>query len=216
MRGTRNSFDDVNRLSATTADRVRGPSGFTIAEILLVLAVLVVISGLIFPPVMRLMADQPLKEAAERARSQLANVRIRALDTNIAWQFRFEPGGSHYLWMPQESAASSTSTGSAAGSTGANNLGPQTSALPKGIVFASDVNGVAFGVEHLPPELVMGSANAYELTQVSWSGPLTFQPDGSSADTELAVVDTRNRQVRLIVRGLTGGVSVARMETRQR
>ncbi len=198
-------------------------SGFTIAEILLVLAVLVVISGLIFPPVLRLMADQPLKEGAERARLQLANVRFKALDSNSAWQFRFEPGGRHYLWMPQESAASTASTGSASGNTaaatasaGAVQSGPQTGELPKGIVFASDMNGVPFGVEHIPAELVMGSSNSYALTQVAWSVPLTFQPDGSAADSELAVVDARNKQMRLIVRGLTGGVVVTPMETRTR
>ena len=62
----------------------------------------------------------------------------------------------------------------------------------------------------------MGSTNAYELTQVAWSVPLTFQADGSTADSELAVVDARNKQMRLIVRGLTGGVVVTPMETRTR
>ena len=204
---------------------MRRRTGFTIAEILLVLAVLVVISGLIFPPVLRLMADQPLKDGAERARSQLANVRFKALDSNTAWQFRFEPGGRHYLWVPQESAASTatangaTNNGSTATtmtSAAAVQSGPQTGELPKGIVFAADMNGVPFGVEHIPAELVMGSANAYELTQVAWSVPLTFRPDGSAADSELAVVDARNKQMRLIVRGLTGGVVVTPMETRTR
>ena len=171
------------------------------------------------------MADQPLKEGAERARSQLANVRFKALDSNVAWQFRFEPGGKHYLWMPQESAAStatagpansSASTTTASTSAGTAQSGPQTGELPKGIVFAADMNGVPFGVEHLPAELVMGSSNAYELTQVAWSVPLTFQPDGSASDSELAVVDARNKQMRLIVRGLTGGVVVTPMETRTR
>ena len=221
MRGTRTTFDESNRLRANTVRNVLCRSGFTLAEMLLVLAVLLVISGVIFPPVLRLMADQPLKEAAERARSQLANVRFKALDSNVAWQFRFEPGGSHYLWMPQESPAASASSASAS-TTGVTSSattspsGPQTAELPKGIVFASDMNGVPFGVEHLPAEMVLGSANSYELTQVAWSVPLTFQPDGSAADSELAVVDARNRQMRLTVRGLTGGVIVAPMETRSR
>ena len=231
MRGTRNTIDG-NKLGERggVSPPVRSPqnrgadaaplafrrSGFTLAEILLVLAVLVVISGLIFPPVLRLMADQPLKEAAERARSQLANVRFKALDTNVAWQFRFEPGGGHYLWMPQELTSSTAAADSATSSATATQSGPQTAELPKGIVFASAINGVPFGVEHLPPEMVMGAANSYELTQVAWSVPLTFQPDGSAADSELAVVDSRDRQMRLMIRGLTGGVIVAPMETRTR
>lgn len=59
---------------------------------LLVLAILLIITGVVFPPVLRMMADQPLKEAAERARVQLASVRLKALDSSAAWQLRFEPG----------------------------------------------------------------------------------------------------------------------------
>src|SRR5207244_7163871 len=89
-----------NRRPDQTARHAR--AGFTFVELMLVLALLLVASSLVVPPVLRLMADQPLKEAAERARSQLANVRLKALDSSVAWQFRFEPGGRRYLWMPLE------------------------------------------------------------------------------------------------------------------
>ena len=156
-------------------------AGFTFAELLLVLALLLVISGLVLPPVMRMMADQPLKEAAERARSQIATVRLKALDSSAAWQFRFEPGGRHYLWTPQESN-SPTSGGSGAGA--ANNaaanstMGPAFGELPKGINFVSDINGVPLTVERLPQAMVAGLSNGYEMAQVGWSAPMTFQPDG--------------------------------------
>ena len=190
---------------------------------MLVLALLLVASSLVVPPVLRLMADQPLKEAAERARSQLANVRLKALDSSVAWQFRFEPGGRRYLWMPLEPSSGNVGPASSAivaaalmTSTTDSNSGPQTGELPKGIVFAADSNGMPFGVEHLSPDLFAGLSNAYGLTEVGWSLPLAFQPDGSASDLELAVIDARDRQIRLTVRGLTGGVTVFSMETRRR
>ena len=82
--------------------RKQARDGFTFAELLLVLALLLIVTGLVFPPVLRMMADQPLKEGAERARTKLANTRLKALDHSAAWQFRFEPGGRRYLWMPME------------------------------------------------------------------------------------------------------------------
>ena len=88
--------------------------------------------------------------------------------------------------------------------------------LPKGINFSSDINGVPLTVERLPEQLVAGLPNAYQLMQVGWSAPLTFQPDGSAVDAELAVLDASNRQIRLTLRGLTGGVIVSRIETRSR
>jgi type II secretory pathway pseudopilin PulG len=189
-------------------------------ELLLVLSLLLIATGLVFPPLLRLMADQPLKEAAERTRSQLATVRLKALDAGVAWQFRFEPGGCHYLWMPQEPAASPTGTANlAATSVPANTeatSAPQTSELPQKIRFATDLNGTPFGVEHLPPEMLAGLPNAYALGQVGWSSPVVFQPDGSAVDVELAVLDARDRQMRLTIRGLTGGVTVFPLETRRR
>ncbi len=194
-------------------------SGFTFAELLLVVAVLLVISGLVFPPVMRLMADQPLKESAERARSQLTNVRVKALDSSVAWQFRFEPGGRHYLWMPLEPASLNATTvnslNSSTTATTNNSATPQFGELPKGVNFSSDLDGIPFSSAPLSPELLAGAANAYQLQQVVWSQPLAFQPDGTTSDFHLAVVDARNRQIRLSLRGLTGGVTVTSIETRR-
>lgn len=197
--------------------RRQARDGFTFAEMLLVLAILLIITGVVFPPVLRMMADQPLKEGAERARVQLASVRLKALDSSAAWQLRFEPGGRRYLWMPVETNSAAASTNSNAVTTPANTaVGPTTGELPKGITFSSDLNGIPFPVERLPQELVTGMPNAYQLAQVGWSAPVTFRPNGSSADSELAVVDARNRQIRLTVRGFTGGVTVSSIETRRR
>lgn len=194
-------------------------SGFTFAELLLVLTLLLIVTGLVFPPVLRMMADQPLKEAAERTRSKIANVRLKALDSSAAWQFRFEPGGRHYLWMPQEPILQ-TSGGSGSGAAINASATPTTEVtfgeLPKGIQFNSDINGVPLTVERLPQSLVAGLSNGYQMLQVGWSSPLTFQPDGSAMDSELAVIDARDRQIRLTVRGFTGGVTVTPLENRRR
>lgn len=201
--------------------QARDRGGFTFAEMLLVLAILLIVTGVVFPPVLRMMADQPLKEGAERARVQLVSVRLKALDSSAAWQLRFEPGGRRYLWMPTDIAAS-TANKNATSNTGtvttsaSTSAGPTVGELPKGITFTNDLNGTPWPVERLPQELVSGLPNAYQLAQVGWSAPLTFQPDGSSMDSELAVTDARNRQIRLTVRGFTGGVTVSSIETRRR
>ena len=197
--------------------RIQARDGFTFAEMLLVLAILLIVTGVVVPPVLRMMADQPLKDGAERARVQLASVRLKALDSSAAWQLRFEPGGRRYLWMPSEISSAAASTPSSAATTRSTvSAGPIVGELPKGINFSSDLNGVPLMVERLPQEVVLGLANAYQLAQVGWSAPVTFQPDGSAVDSELAVMDARNRQVRLTVRGFTGGVTVSAIETRRR
>lgn len=184
---------------------------------LLVLAILLIVTGVVFPPVLRMMADQPLKEGAERARVQLASVRLKALDSSAAWQLRFEPGGRRYLWMPTETVSTAANASSSAVTSHTNAAtGPTAGELPKGINFGGDLNGVPLPAERLSQELIAGLPNAYQLAQVGWSAPLTFQPDGSAADSELSVIDARNRQIRLTVRGFTGGVTVSSIETRRR
>ena len=196
-------------------------AGFTFVEMLLVVALLLIMAGIVFPPILRLMADQPLKEGTEKTRQQLANVRLRALDSSVAWQFRFEPGGRKYLWMPHEAESTGpvtagNSSASSSASTTASGSGLQTGELPNGINFAADLNGVPFGVERLPQELLAGRSDSYQLTQTSWSIPVVFQPNGSTSDVELAVLDARDRQMRLAVRGLTGGVTVFPIEPRSK
>jgi prepilin-type N-terminal cleavage/methylation domain-containing protein len=200
--------DSLGRCRIPTRD------GFTFAELLLVLALLLIVTGLVFPPVLRMMADQPLKEAAERARVQLATVRLKALDSSSAWQLRFEPGGRNYLWMPTESSVPLTANSSA--STATAPAGPTSGELPKGINFSSDIQGVPLVIERLPQETFAGMPNAYQLLQTGWSAAITFQPDGSAVDSELAVINGSNRQIRLTVRGFTGGVTVSPIETRRR
>lgn len=197
--------------------------GFTFAELLLVLTILLVVSGLVFPPVLRMMADQPLKDAVERTRAQLANVRLRALDSSSPWQFRFEPGGQRYLWMPQE-LLSRTGAGGSSGTSGSRsmavppNTGPgiQSGTLPKGMYFLSEANGEALTVERLPSELLSGLPDGYQLAQTGWSAPITFQPDGSTTDAQLVIVNARGRQMRLTIRGFTGGITVFPIEDRSR
>ena len=207
------------RLLCARRDQNSRSVGFTFAELLLVLTLLLIITGLVFPPVLRMMADQPLKEAAERTRSKIASVRLKSLDSSVAWQFRFEPGGRHYLWMPPEPIMRTTA-GNGSGGAINNSTVPTTEVtfgeLPKGIQFNSDIHGVPLTVERLPQAMVAGLPNGYQMLQVGWSSPLTFQPDGSAIDSELAVIDARDRQIRLTVRGFTGGVTVTPIENRKR
>lgn len=215
---TRRSSLPARRLSGSAALSARG---FTFAEMLLVMALLLIIIGVVLPPVLRLMSDQPLKEGTERARQQLATVRVRALDSSVPWQFRFEPGGRRYLWMPQEADATgpvSSNGSSISDSTASTSVAGklQTGELPQGITFATELNGSPFGVERLSQELLAGRSDSYQLSNTSWSTPLIFQADGSSSDFEFAVLDARDRQMRLSVRGLTGGLTVFPIEARSR
>ena len=123
------------------------------------------------------------------------------------------------MWMPLEPATLNATTVNSLSpptlATTTNSATPQFGELPKGVNFSNDLDGIPFSSAPLDPELLAGAANAYQLQQVVWSQPLAFQPDGTTSDFHLAVVDARNRQIRLSLRGLTGGVTVTSIESRR-
>jgi hypothetical protein len=84
------------------------------------------------------------------------------------------------------------------------------------VSFLGEVNGEALTVERLPSELFTGLPDGYQLAQTGWSAPITFQPDGSTTDAQLVIVNARDRQMRLSIRGFTGGITVFPIEDRSR
>ena len=66
--------------------------------------------------------------------------------------------------------------------------------------------------QQLSSDALSGLPSADKLSGLSWSGPIVFQPDGTSADAEFSVVDLRNQRVSLRVRGITGAVAVGRLQ----
>jgi prepilin-type N-terminal cleavage/methylation domain-containing protein len=81
----------------------RRPGGFTLVEMLLVLAVLMMMAGLVWPSVTRLYSEHSLRQAAEGVRVRLTAARVNAIATGIAYQFRFEPSGRRFVVLPVSS-----------------------------------------------------------------------------------------------------------------
>ncbi len=220
----------VNRdrsLEARATHRTRARSvrsGFTLLEVLLVLAVIALFAGMTMPSVMRMFGQQQLTESAERVRAAIASARVQAIETGITYQFCCETSGGHFVVVPSE-PDHVNSNGS--GSTGqVVLLGRSSGRLPKGIVFGSAVSGVPTGNSPSPAtttsqKLSMtsldGLPNASDLASLNWASPILFNSDGSAGmDTEIVVSDPRAQHVRLRIRSLTGAVSLGRIYSENR
>lgn len=185
----------MRRLAPNTASPRRG--GYTLLELLLVLAILVMAAGIALPSVMGMYQRNRLDRAAEDVRARLAGTRFWALDSGLIYQFRFEPAGRRYLVI------SFDQPGDAAEAAARQRLGQ----LPDSMRFETADAEVLF-VEQIPLELLSGLANSQELAGVSWSPPILFIPDGSAMDSVFDLVDSAERFVRFRIRGLTGTVKV--------
>ena len=191
-------------------------AGFTLLEVMLVLGVLAVFTGMTVPSIMRMFGQQKLTGSAERVRSAIASTRIRAIESGIIYQFCCETNGNRYVVVPFEPDHPNSQAGGQGG--GATLLSRAAGRLPAGIVFSS-VNfrgaGATAGTgssHKLMPGSLDGLPNAGDLAGANWATPVLFHPDGAAnADLEITVTDPKMQHIKLRVRAFTGAVSMERL-----
>lgn len=184
-----------------TTERPRG--GFTLIEVLLALVIILVMTALAWTPLISSWSEHRLKAATEDVRSVLGGTRIHSLENDAIWQFRFEPGGDHFLRIPYRQSAEDSK--SASGLDGRMSL-----ILPEGITFSEGESLATATRESLTAQDVEGLPDSGELSGISWSAPILFYPDGSATEAEFQVVDEEAGEMTIRLRDLTGGVRVSR------
>jgi type II secretion system protein H len=180
--------------------------GFTLIEVLLVLAVLLVMASLVWPSLDWMYRQHRLRQAAESVRVRLSAARLRAVEAGFPYQFRFEPGGYRFVVLP-------TDVGSTAGpaAQAAPIAWKAAGSLPTKMRF--DVPTTAnVGAQPLAADLFTGLPDAQLLAAVNWSAPILFHTDGSADSVVLTLSDQQQQTVELSIRGLTGGVTVSKVQ----
>ena len=208
-------------VDGTGASGPSGRVGYTLMELLLVLTVVAVIVAVAWPNIMRLSGRQKLPEAAERVRAVAASARVHAIESGLVYQFRYEPGGTHFLTVPFEREFESVSPNAKGTGTALGRFSKASGVLPTGVTFAAPTltgsGGSNTGVmatatgQMIASTALEGLPDAGKLGTLSWSGPIQFQPDGSSMDMSLDLVDKRNQRITLRIRGVTGSIGVSRL-----
>jgi len=177
------------------------PRGVTLLELLLVLALLAAVSALAWPSLERPLANQRLRKAADLVRAQWATARVEAMESGEAVLFRYTPGGNRYLLQLAAAAAADPSTwdaqaASADTTTAADDFNPMPGLLPEGVSFVGAEQVVAPGQQDLPA----GSTQA--------CSDLLFQPDGTTSDARLVLMNQNGSTIELSLRGMTGVTTI--------
>ncbi len=167
---------------------------------MLAVSVLIILATVASSPIMRTWRDQRLAESTENVRSLLAGTRIRAVDNDQTWQFRYEPGGTHYVRVPLAATESENDETS-------NRSGQQSGTLPDGITFETTDTGAA---PPLDPKLLDGLPDSGDLTSASWATPILFYSDGTATQALFTIVDEYGGSREVLVRDLTGAVTSRR------
>jgi prepilin-type N-terminal cleavage/methylation domain-containing protein len=198
------------------------PRGYSLMEMIVVLALIASLSAIALPALFRPLAKAELREAARQMQAALLDARTRAVESGVVQELRYEPGGRRYeirasgqedqgpasavpntATMPNTAAA-----GVAAQPLRSAALEPVAETLPDGIVFADpQEESRAEPLQALAttsPPAVEESAT----TGKRWTTLLHFYPNGRSPNCRLKLRGSKSWSVELMLRGLTGTVFV--------
>lgn len=187
-----------------TARKYQFPRGFTLLELMLVLAVLVVIAAVAWPSLIGPMSNQQLTSGAEQLRAAWTNARVQAMTTGIIQVCRYETNTRHYRIEPFAGVDATEAM------------------VPQDAFFEPGQSPLTNGQDLLLPESVVFRVGRGELDTRSdslnqeagaaasgWSSPIYFYPDGTTSNASVAIANDRGLFVLLVLRGLTGVVTVS-------
>jgi type II secretion system protein H len=190
--------------------RTSRTGGFTLVEMIVVLAVLALLATLTLPMLRTSLRDSRLREAGRVLRAELTRARLRAIETGIPQQFRFRPGTRRFeVAARTPSAAGIGRTFSASGTRrlGANpdrpGAGkPSQHELPEGVVFYDQQTAA------VPSAQPGGLA---PLDGGRWSPSIVFYPNGRTANARIRLRGRSDTYVDVVVRGATGSTTIGRV-----
>jgi len=182
---------------------------FTLVEVLLTMTLLVIISGVAWIALQRPLARQRLRSAADAVRTQWCQARVDAMKSGHTYTFRYLVHGDRYHLGAQEDPSQVDF------SAVAQALSPDEEALGDDPLPPPVDKSLPQGIRFLPADgggdlAAMGDDSETESTSDGddWSDPIYFFADGSTSDARLLLAADRHSAMRLLLRGITGSVTV--------
>ena len=169
--------------------------GYTLLEMLVVLAVLLIIGAIILPTLSGLTGNTKVKGAADAVKARLLEARQNAMEQGRPYVFAVSPDGTKLHVGPDDTVAGEVSAD------------------------GQPVPGVEIE-EDLPSEIVVkliltGGQMSGATTAKGYTVVATFQPDGTCTEDspDMQVQENGFTGVVVKVRGLTGAVSLNKPTT---
>jgi len=170
---------------------------FTLFELLLVLAILIIFSALAYPSVNAFYGSHQMRRAADMVRTAWAEARAHAIDEARPYRFAIVPNMGNYRIAPH--APEYWSSDPPPAPDPANPALILSEALPKGLRFSTGEALTPTGPSSLP---------AAQVPMDAWATKVIFLPDGTAkSDVEITFGAKGTRELNLRLRGLTGAVT---------
>jgi prepilin-type N-terminal cleavage/methylation domain-containing protein len=215
----------IRRRMTARSDR----QAFTLLEVLLVLALLVVLASLSWPALTYPMANQALRSAADEIRTSWSRARVAAMTSGSTYVFQaytapqgaMVPKGEQrrdYYTIdrqltPEASADLSPAELQAVEQGFVEEGSPPLAVndrLPEGIRFVGGETAADSRAQTASPGVSPGLNQGLPL-----GDPIFFYPDGTTSTSRLRLQNEYGRWMELSIRGLTGVVTVGPVQNAQ-
>lgn len=217
-------------------------SGFTLLELIIVLALLSLLVALVWPLVRKPLQRSVTQEAARQLMDDLARARLNAIETGRTMAVRYEPGGGRYCIVPADTLTGGNGSsvesggrmewdGAEGGGQGAGIELVIEAALKNNVVFrdpaeteepdiaAGSTLDAMLADEMAETEEVKPLIEEEELTSpdsdTNWSTPILIYPTGRAENATFLMEGQDNFSVTVTLRGLTGAVSIGPLEQKR-
>ncbi|MGE0761077.1 MAG: Tfp pilus assembly protein FimT/FimU [Pirellulaceae bacterium] len=185
--------------------------GFTLLELLLVMAIVVAVTTLAIPLMSGPLENYRLRLAADQVRASWVRARAMAMEKGQTYAFDYMPWTGDYQVQPWLTGNDYLETDelvsmgiTAEGESLAAAMPAKQETLPEKTFFVGSETAMDMRAETLasstPDQLAAQPTYIY------------FYPDGTTSTARLIVANQRQRQVAISLRGLTGVVTVGPTE----
>jgi prepilin-type N-terminal cleavage/methylation domain-containing protein len=197
---------------------------FTLIELLLVLAIMVVALAVVAPNIEGMLTARAIQNGVEAVRVELQRGRLEAIRTGQIQAFRCQVGSKEFAMQPWLSANDETEASAGATVIAQTGQAIETSSEPTGI--SSTVADTSTDQKSLDGNVVFAdlqvASDRRAIAEQSGSNPLALAasgesqvvllyPDGSSSTAHIVLQDARGRRMAVQLRGLTGQVNIVEM-----
>jgi len=184
--------------------------GYTLFEMIVVVALICLLAGLATPPILAMYDDYRLQAAVDEVAGRWSAIRARAITEGRPYRFSIQSGSGDFRVGPD--ASEFWSGGDSPAATGAGNQAPLVAqdSLPKGIQFVLGDAGDPSSAG-APAASDAGASDAgapSDSGSDGWTTVAVFLPDGTAQqDANISLQTKESGPVVIHLRGLTGEVS---------
>lgn len=165
--------------------------GFTLVELLLVLALVVVLAGIAAPSLSGSLARGRLDSAAEEVRTAWVDARLEAMRSGEPVAFQCELGTGRYTLSSLANAAAALA--------GSAEVADQMEVADD---ENEDLGAITF------TQLTLGDPALDPMIDPAIAAVVVFRPDGAADDAIAVLTAEDGRRRRIVLRGLTGAAVV--------